>query len=64
MNLQTIKPRAQWKENGYGRYCVVIFSDMQGEYHGRSIDEALCRAHRVRLLCMVSLKSGMKARST
>jgi hypothetical protein len=59
MNLQTIKPRAQWKDNDYGRYCVVTFSDMPGEYHARTLEEALRRAHLVRLLCMTSLKAAM-----
>ena len=61
MNLQTVKPRAQWKENNFGRYCVVTFSDMPGEYHHQTIDEALRRAYLVRLLCMTSLKAAMGA---
>jgi hypothetical protein len=59
MNLQSVKPRAQWKDSGYGPYCCVTFSDMPGEYHGRTVDEALSWAYRTRLTCMIHLKAAM-----
>lgn len=59
MNLQTIKPRARWKDSGYGPYVCVTFSDMPGEYRGRTVEDALRSANLMRLHCMVSLKGGL-----
>jgi hypothetical protein len=61
MNLQTVKPRARWKDSGYGPYCAVKFSDMPGEYVGRTVEEALRFAHLMRLTLMVSLKGGLNS---
>jgi hypothetical protein len=62
MILQTVKPRARWKDSGYGPYVCVTWPDLPGEYHGRSVDEAVHRANAARLHCMVFMKGAMGVR--